>query len=217
MCRWISGPVTVLALCLSGCAALEEDLLREYTDDGIFLYRQGDYAAARESFQAALSLKPNDTALLYNVGECYARQGAIAKAQHHFEECLRLDPGHRECRRALVTLLVRAGRAADARQALAAWQAEYPQDASAYAAEGWYWRQLGDLPRAQSCLQRALELDPRHCHALNDLALIYEALNRPDRAVALYERSLEIDPNQGDVLGRLTELRGRGAGRPRMD
>ena len=46
--------------------------------------------------------------------------------------------------------------------------------------------------------------------ALTEMALVYEALNRPDRALSLYNRSLEINPRQPDVIKHVSLLKDKG-------
>jgi Flp pilus assembly protein TadD len=210
---WIAG----LLCCLGGCAPLEQERVRDYAEDGVYLFKRGDYANARESFQAALALQPNDPALLYNLGRCYERQGDFAKAERQYQACLERNPDHAECRHALAALLVRDGRGADATRMVKGWLASSPKLAAAHAEDGWLWFQAGDLPRAQAHLQEALELDPHDTRALLELAHVYEALQRPDRAYVLYERVLEQDPHRPEVIDRLNRLRAQGAGRPRPD
>jgi tetratricopeptide (TPR) repeat protein len=207
----------VLALCLSGCETLPQERLRDYDQDGIYLFERGEYGAARESFQAALSLKPEDPALLYNVGQCYDRLGDMAKAERYYGQCILRAPNHVECRHALASMLVRVGRKDDAARLIEDWLAREPRLAAAYAEDGWLWHQAGDLPRAQARLQQALELDPHEPRALVELALVYEAMQRPDRAAALYERVLERDPHQAEVAKRLNRLHAQGTGQPQPD
>ena len=97
------------------------------------------------------------------------------------------------------------------------WLAREPRLAAAYAEDGWLWYQAGDLPRAQGRLEQALELDPHDGHTLIELARVYEAMKRPDRAVALYERVLERNPKQVEVTERLKALRSQGTGQPQPD
>src|SRR5207253_3821590 len=118
---------------------------------------------------------------------------------------------------ALVSLLVRMGQKDEATRLVEAWLAQEPRRAAAYAEDGWLWHQAGDLPRAQARLQQALELDPHEPRALVELALVYEAMQRPDRAAALYERVLERNPHQTEVVKRLNGLRSQGARQPQPD
>jgi Tfp pilus assembly protein PilF len=214
--RWVSW-LLALGLGLGGCESASEVRLRDYNEDGVYLFQRGNFAAARESFQAALALKPDDPALLYNAGECSERMGDSARAERYYNQCLLYAPNHADCRHALASLLVRLGRKDDAAHLIGDWLAREPRLAAAYAEDGWLWHQAGDLPRAQARLQQALELDSHEPRALVELALVYEAMQRPDRAAALYERVLERDPRQAEVVKRLNRLRAQGAGQPQPD
>jgi len=97
------------------------------------------------------------------------------------------------------------------------WLAREPRLAAAYAEDGWLWRQAGDLPRAQARLQQALELDPHNERALVELGILYETMERPERAVALYERVLADNPRQTAVKRRPALLVSRGIGPPRPE
>jgi tetratricopeptide (TPR) repeat protein len=97
------------------------------------------------------------------------------------------------------------------------WLTREPQRAAAYAEDGWLLFQTGDLPRAQARLQQALGLDPHDTRTLVELARVYEAMNRPDRAVALYERVLERNPRQFEVASRIKALKSQGADQPHPD
>jgi Flp pilus assembly protein TadD len=85
------------------------------------------------------------------------------------------------------------------------------------AEDGWLWRRQGDLPRAQSRLQEALALNPRDWRALSELAAVYEEQQRPDRALVLYEQSLEENPNQPDMAKHLNDMRLKGVSRPKPE
>ena len=206
-----------MVLGLAGCSTVAEERFHDYNEDGVQLFQQGNYADARESFQAALALKPEDPAVLYNLGECYAHLGDTAKAERFYQDCLHRAPNHVPCRHALAVLLVRANRRPEAARMIEHWLAQEPKLAAAYAEDGWFWRQAGDLPRAQARLQQALEFDPHDVRALTELAQIYETMQRPERALVLYERALERDPKQPELTNRINGLLAKGAGRPRPD
>jgi tetratricopeptide (TPR) repeat protein len=207
----------VLALCVLGCETASQERLRDYNQDGVYLFERGDFTAARASFQAALALKPEDPGLLYNLGECCNRLGQTAKAEQYYNQCLAQAPNHADCRHALASMLIRGGRKDEATRLVEAWLMREPRLAAAYAEDGWLWHEAGDLPRALARLQQALELDPHEPRALVELALVYEAMQRPDRAAALYERVLERAPNQTEIANRLNRLRSQGAGQPHPD
>lgn len=210
---WVVG----LALGLAGCTATDQERLHDYNQDGVRLYQRGDYGDARESFEAALKLRPNDPGLLFNVGECYDHLGAYERAERCYRACLEKNATHTLARHALADVLIRTGRQAEAERMIGDWLAKEPNSAAAHAEYGWLLHQVGDLPGAQARLQRALELDPHESRALTEMALVYESLQRPDRAVVLYERILETDPRKYDITNRVNFLLAKGAGRPHPD
>lgn len=206
-----------LAFVLAGCTPAVQDRVREYNREGIHLYERGEYAGAREHFQAALALQPEDVSLIYNAGDCSDRLGDVANAERLYRECLARSPNHPECRHALTSLLVRQGRRGEAVEMVEEWRAREPKLSSPVAEEAWLWRQAGDLPKAQERLQQALELNPHDTRALNELGLIYEELARPERALVIYERSLAVNPRQPETIRRLDALRARGVNRPKPE
>jgi tetratricopeptide (TPR) repeat protein len=210
---WLTG----LLLLASGCVSLMPEKVRTYNDDGVYLFRLGDFPHARESFQAALELSPEDVGLRFNLAQSYERMGNLAEAEKTYQDCLRRDPNHADSRQALCVLLMRQGRRADATQMVEAWLAKEPSRADAYALDGWLWHQAGDLPRAQSRLQQGLQFDPHNVRALTELALVYEAMAYPDRALALYEHSLDIQPDQSEVVDRVNTLKARGVSYPKPE
>ena len=210
---WFALP----ALLAAACAPTGQERLREYNEDGVRLFQRGAYADARDSFQAALAVKPADADLMYNLGQCYDRLGQTARAQQFYEQCLTAVPTHIECRHALTVMLWNNGQQEEATRRVEDWLRREPNRAAAYAEHAYLYRRAGDLPRAQSRLQQALALDHNDVRSLTEMALVYEALNRNDRAVVLYERALEINPRQPDVVQRVSLLKSQGAGRPRPD
>jgi Tfp pilus assembly protein PilF len=206
-----------LAVSLAGCVSPRDERFREYQADALHQYSLGRYADARDSFEAALTQQPDDANLLYNLGECSDRLNDTARAEQYYNQCLRIQPDHAPARAALIRLWVRTGRQREADQFVREWLTRDPRSGEAYAAAGWLANQAGDLPQAQAHLQFALQLEPRNPRALIELALVYEALQRPDRSVVLYERALRLQPNQPEVKERLDRLVSRGVGRPKPD
>lgn len=202
---------------LAGCIPDGQDRLRAYVADGVYLYQRGDYLHARETFQAALAMAPDDPTLQFNLAQCYERLGQADRAEDIYRRCLQQHPENADCRHALAVLLVRSRRRDEAVEMTQEWLRQAPRSADAYALDGWLWHDLGDLPRAQGRLQQALALDPRNRRALNELALVYEALNRPDRALVLYERSLAVDAHQPEVARKIQQLRDSGVKYPAPD
>src|SRR5579884_1729465 len=128
---WAAG----LALCLAGCAPTAQERARDYNEDGVALFRRGDFGHAKDSFRAALDLQPQDAAVLYNLGQCCDRLGDAAQAERYYAACLQRDGRHSACRYAQCRLLVREGRTPEATRMVEDWMRQQPKDATAYAAD----------------------------------------------------------------------------------
>jgi len=206
-----------LVIVLAGCTPVADPRTREFTADGLDLYKRGDYRGARESFEAAARLQPDDLALRYNIGQCQERLGQSVEAEKTYSAVLHKEPGHVEARYSLAQLMVRQGREKDADEMAQEWLQRQPDRAPPYALDGWLWHQRGDLPRAQSRLQQALRYDPHDVRALNELGQVFEKIHRFDRAMYLYEQSLAVQPRQPEIIDRVNHLKSIGAGTPRPD
>jgi len=215
--RWASGCVFLMLLTATGCVAPSQEKVRAFTEDGVHLYNLGDYKDAQESFQAALALKPADVDLLYDVGQCYDRLGQDGNAERAYSDCLQRAPNHAECRHALAALMVRNGRWSDATTMVHDWLQRQPTLATPIAEDAWLWRVYGDLPKARTRVEEALAIDPHDNRALLEYAQLNEKMQRPDRALYLYEQALLYKPNQPDVKERVASLRKEGAERPKPD
>jgi Tfp pilus assembly protein PilF len=209
--------ITLAASLASGCVTLEQERFRDYNEDGVLMFEHGRYRDARESFQAALKYKPDDPGLLYNIGQCYDREGQYIRAEKAYQDCLKLAANHEPCRNALAAVWVRTGRKADASSMIEGWLTREPGLAGPYALDGWYWRQAGDTTKAQARLQQALEIDPQNVLALTEMGQIYESMQRPDRALALYERARAKAPREAELTNRVNALLTKGAGRPQPE
>ena len=200
-----------------GCETASQDRVRQFNDDGVYLFEHGEYQSARESFEVALQLQPKDAGLLYNAGQCYDRQNDSAKAEQFYQRCLQEDANQAPCRHALAVLLFRTGRGSDADNMIEDWLTREPKRADAYVEDAWRLRQAGELTQAEARLQQALDLEPHNVRALTEMALLFEVLEMPERAAVLYERVLAEDPRQQAVVDRLNALRAKKVGKPLPD
>jgi tetratricopeptide (TPR) repeat protein len=207
-------PVVLLPF---GCMTLADQRVKEFNDDGVAMFVRGNFPAARDSFEAALELTPQDPALLYNLGQCYDRMGDWRKAEQYYLTCLQVAPTHGDARQAEASLLYRTGRAQEANRLIQDWLEQQPNLADAYVLDAWRLRQDKALPQAQGRLQQALALEPNNRRALVEMGIVYEMLAMPDRALALYERALMVDPRQPEIADRVGRMRAKGIQRPLPD
>jgi tetratricopeptide (TPR) repeat protein len=183
----------------AGCATVEPDRVREYRTDAAHLANKNDYKGALETYEAALKLAPRDSDIYYQIGRCQEKLGNHPRAETAYKTCLEITPGNIPARHALVGLLVNDQRRDEAHRQVNAWLTSNPGNAEALAEDGY------------------LASDPREVLALTSLGQVYERLSRPDRALALYERSLSARPDQPEVRVAVERLKAQGVSQPRPD
>lgn len=64
-------------------------------------------------------------------------------------------------------------------------------------------QRMGNLPAAMSLYQKAIAIDPGYAVAYNDLGVVYEAANFPERAEESYLKSIKIDPDYSSAYTNL--------------
>ena len=79
-------------------------------------------------------------------------------------------------------------------------------------AEAWNARatvnyQMGNYQRSLADIRRTLTLEPRHFGALSGRGLCYLALDRPEKALAAFQASLEVHPYQPGVKAQVRDLK----------
>jgi Tfp pilus assembly protein PilF len=206
-----------LAALAPGCTTPADDRAQIFNEDGVHLFSQGDFGGALDSFDMALTLRPQDASLLFNVGECYDRLGDVKAAEKYYGSCLMRYPKHADARLALAELLYRTGQKPRADQLIEDWLRQDTKSADAFVLDAWRLRRAGAYPQAQGRLQQALDLEPHNRRALAELALLYELTGMPERSYALYERILSREPGQAQIAQRLEQLRIKGVSRPLPD
>ncbi len=209
------GSVAVLALLVSSCAPTLSERVHQYNDLGLQNFQRGEFDRAREDFQAALALVPENFSLLYNLAQCYDHLGQTKEAERYYRLCLQKQPNDADCRHALNLLLVQNRRLDEARQMVEEWLMREPKLSAAYAEDGWLYERQGDPISAIKRYQQAVYYDPHNTLALIEMGRIYEEeLNLPSRALKLYQTALEYEPHQVDLVKRVNQLRTRGVGPP---
>ena len=81
-----------------------------------------------------------------------------------------------------------------------------PDFAEGYNARATAYYNAGLLGPSVADIGKTLELNPRHFGALTGLAMIFEELRKPDKALEVYRKVLEIDPHAEGVADAITRL-----------
>lgn len=150
-------------------------------DRGVGLARTGKLDAAIAEYRAALAIRPQNAAALFNLGSILDAKADTAGAISLYERACALEPGNAVWLRALGTALARRG---DTQRALEQFRAALLIERSPglYVAIGDVLLRQEKDEEAVQAYRHALELDPRYIPAHNNLAVL--SFMRGDDTVA---------------------------------
>jgi tetratricopeptide (TPR) repeat protein len=142
---------------------------RNYLSLGSIFFQRGYADYAESFFQSALKQSPNSAEAFYGLGSVYLKQGKNNLAQENFERCVRVG-------------------------------SSYPETTP----NGWNNLGLlatreGKTEKAIGYFKQALEVDPNHFIALENLGNAYKQEKRWDLARASLGKALSLKPNDAEA------------------
>lgn len=175
---------------------------REQYRAGLAAAQQGNLAAARAAFEAALSADPRAYLAAYNAGVIAERQGQDAQADSFYQRALSIQPDFELAVVARARLLIRMRRLAEAVAMASDVARRYPGN---FAVRAEYARLLVLAQRYNEAIEEGrqiLRLDERNVGAKLAIAEAYRALGRRDLALYIVDDLIngpdpEHHPNNG--------------------
>jgi tetratricopeptide (TPR) repeat protein len=173
-----------------------------------------DLGSAEAAFQKALALRPGYASPQFNLAVLYREQKQDARAIDWLFKSLaagHADPGGTIRRWAAE--YEEQGKSAQSRDVLEKGVKAYPSDEGVARELGIARFRAKDCPGALQAVEgfQTTSSDPE---TINAVALFETCLGRRDEALALFDRSLKIKPNQPGVLQSIELLRKAPASRP---
>lgn len=130
------------------------------------LYALDDFVRAEEQYRKALEVEPDSVLCWTGLGYCRARLGSREDAIEALRRAESIDPYDRDVCAGLFTNLFAMERLDEAAVVARRWTEIAPEEADAWNALGC---SLMDANEAKRCLQHALDLDPDHPLARENL------------------------------------------------
>jgi len=220
--------ISLLMVLVLGCAS------QNYNIEGVRYYGQARYDAAITAFQSALQANPNDPNALYNIAATYhqsartsLRSGHMAAAQQQYEQaaqyyqlCLTKDSNHADAYRGLSTLHMDCQNGEAAYQLLRNWYDANPVSLEPKLEFARFYQEFAQICMIQGrtedaqryrdttekLLQQVLATESTNHRALRALGFLKEQSGDIAGAVAEYQRSLQIHPQQQDLVARVSAL-----------
>jgi len=165
--------------------------------------RTGAHAEAVSVLTDALKGHPRDEDLLYALGTVLERSGATQQALARMRELLEVNPQNASALNFIGYTLADHGEQLEEAERLVRRALAIHPDSGAYLASlGWVQFRRGDMVRATSTLERAVELEPEEPTILEHLGDAYGGASRRDAAVGAYRRALEAMRTTDDPTAR---------------
>lgn len=194
---------------LSGCRTAADF----HNMDGVRKFQAGNHQAALQRFQQSVAANPTNPDSYYNLAATLHRTGVQTKntemlkqAETVYNQCLDLDENHIDCRRGLAVLLVETERPDSAFTLMKNWAAQRPELADPQIELARLYEEFGDLESAKLHLNQAVLVDQRAARAWTALGRIREQAGETDQALANYQRSLVLNPNQPLLQPRIAAI-----------
>jgi tetratricopeptide (TPR) repeat protein len=160
-------------------------------EQGYQAFQRNDLAAARDSYQRALSHEPYNRDALLGLAAIDVRSGQLEAAEARYLKLLEIDPRDSQAVAALVGLRGQLDPVA-AESRLKTLIATQPDVAQLYFSLGNQFGQQSRWPEAQAAYFKAYSIDPQNADFAFNLAISLDQLRQKKPALEYYQRALAL-------------------------
>jgi tetratricopeptide (TPR) repeat protein len=166
---------------------------------GLALSGEGRHVEAIEQFEAALTVQPDDTRVLFALGSTAQALGLAGPAAEFYRRVLAREPARLEATVNLANLLRSQGQFQAALSVLAPALARHSDAPELWLTIGSTWREMGDAVQAEAHYREALARAPDFAPALSNLADVVADKGNTSEALTLYDHALAAAPDDPQV------------------
>jgi tetratricopeptide (TPR) repeat protein len=172
---------------------------RDAYEEGLKLSARGQHVQAIEQFEQALAKAPNDTRVLFALGNTARDLSMEDAAERFYRQVLTHEPDRLEALINLANLLRKRGMFEAAQAILAPALSHDPASAELWLTLGSIHRETGERTRAMAHYRQALVLHPDYAPALGNLADLLADDGDVEEALALYDRVLRQEKHHAQA------------------
>ena len=183
-----------------------EDVVRRLKDNpgalcllGKLHLRRGNTEVARSIWDYALTIDPNYSEALLDMGNAAVLLGDTEKAEEYFRKAIASAKEPADAQFALGKVLLDQGKLREAVQQLSLLLTKEPRHAEAWCKLGLAYQQLGDFSEAISSYSKALQMEKNSWEAILGMQTAYRSLGDSEKALK-YTQLLK-DPSK-TIAGR---------------
>lgn len=167
---------------------------------------QQKFSESIESYQNALSLKPNTTDLLFNCAIALTNLNRLDEAITMYQQAIKVKPNFFEAHGNLGTVLQKQGKLEEAIFSYKRGLSFNPQDARGYFNLGTALRDKGTLDEAVNSYRKAIALFPNYTDAHNNLGETLRDQGNMQEAIKSYKDALVLNTNHANANYNMAEF-----------
>ena len=195
----------------SSSQLLAEIREKTYISRGYAQLRLTNVTAARQDFESARQIAPNDPRVYNNLALASVAENKLQDAITSFENAVRLDATNYEALNGLISLHAKNQELDKAHASIDQALSAYPNVASLHYLKAQVYGFQRNAQSVEAELNRAVELDPNYLNAYSALAALYINTKQEDRAIAQYQKIIALRPENAaayTMIGMLEYQRG---------
>lgn len=166
---------------------------------GINLYKDGKYEEALEAFKGTQELADiinvTDSVGIFNAALSAKALGKNDEAIAFYKKCVEIGYGGSDPYLNLISLYSKNKDVENAEAMINVARKKYPTDPGILLEQTRFYIGQGQSEKAEADLVKTVEADPNNVTLRHALGVVYEQLDKPNKAIESYQKALEIEPD----------------------